>query len=127
MIQVPVQPKKRPRTRSPVPVVHEPMIHPFQGSPKSPGQLSGSKDHSEEGLNHRVVGDEAAEWERLQREENKAEEHERTGVYVFPPTTDEAELALADLDAILRPRRAKGPGYVDPELDPLTRRRLEAM
>jgi hypothetical protein len=54
-------------------------------------------------------------------------EHEKTGIYVFPPTTDEARLALADLDDVLKPQRTKGPGYRDPQLDLLTRQRLEAM
>ena len=51
----------------------------------------------------------------------------KTGVYVFPPSTDEAEAALGSLDSILKPKRKKGPGYVDSNLDALTRQRLEAM
>jgi hypothetical protein len=51
----------------------------------------------------------------------------KTGVYVFPPSTDEAKAALESLDLILKPKREKGPGYIDPNLDTLTRQRLEAM
>ncbi len=50
-----------------------------------------------------------------------------TGVYVFPPSTAEADAALGSLDLILKPKRKKGPGYVDPNLDTFTRQRLELM
>ena len=43
------------------------------------------------------------------------------------PTLHHAVTALHELDAIVRPRRNKGAGYKDPDLDLYTRARLEGM
>ena len=53
-------------------------------------------------------------------EDERGGTHTKTGVYVFPPSTDEAKAALGSLDSILKPKRKKGPGYVDPNLNALT-------
>jgi hypothetical protein len=46
---------------------------------------------------------------------------------LYPPTINEARLALVDLKLILRPPRSSGWGHKDPKLDLLLRTRLERM
>ncbi|KAG6874568.1 hypothetical protein C0992_007456 [Termitomyces sp. T32_za158] len=51
----------------------------------------------------------------------------KRGVFVFPPSMEEAELAFKDLTNILKPPRVKGRGFKDPKLDKVTIRRLEGV
>ncbi|KAJ7435575.1 hypothetical protein B0H11DRAFT_1666797, partial [Mycena galericulata] len=44
-----------------------------------------------------------------------------------PPTVTSALLALNDLRLLLRPKRSSGKGYIDPQIDPFVRVRMEAM
>ncbi|KAJ6536875.1 hypothetical protein B0H19DRAFT_962801 [Mycena capillaripes] len=43
------------------------------------------------------------------------------------PTVEAALAALAEVGRVLRPPRKKGPGYIDPRLDPFTRSRIEGI
>ncbi|KAJ7886305.1 hypothetical protein B0H13DRAFT_2535256 [Mycena leptocephala] len=43
------------------------------------------------------------------------------------PTIEAARAALQDIGKVLRPPRKKGPGYIDPHLDPFTRSRVEGI
>ncbi|KAJ7765903.1 hypothetical protein DFH07DRAFT_955567 [Mycena maculata] len=43
------------------------------------------------------------------------------------PSVAVADAALADLGKVLRPPQKKGPGYIDPKIDPFTRSRIEGM
>jgi hypothetical protein len=43
------------------------------------------------------------------------------------PMVDAACAALADLGTVLWPPRKKGPGYIDPQIDPFTRSRIECI
>ncbi|KAJ7445373.1 hypothetical protein B0H11DRAFT_2249507 [Mycena galericulata] len=43
------------------------------------------------------------------------------------PSVAVANAALVDLGKVLRPPRKKGPGYIDPKIDPFTRSRIEGM
>ena len=49
------------------------------------------------------------------------------GMHKKAPTLEEAKLALYDLITILKPRRKKGPGFKDPNLNPFVRERMEGM
>ena len=54
----------------------------------------------------------------------------QSGVFIAPPSLDEAQLALDNLKKILRPPRtshAEHGGYKDPRLDSYLRTRLEEM
>ena len=65
----------------------------------------------------------------MEEMEDNTPQHETParGSFLFPPTRDEARLAMEDIKLILNPPRKKGPGHVDPELDLLFRGRLEGM
>ncbi|KAJ7914128.1 hypothetical protein B0H13DRAFT_2325570 [Mycena leptocephala] len=43
------------------------------------------------------------------------------------PTIEAARAALADIGKVLRPPRKKGPGYIDPHLDPFTESRIKGI
>ncbi|KAK6972244.1 hypothetical protein R3P38DRAFT_2750386, partial [Favolaschia claudopus] len=43
------------------------------------------------------------------------------------PSVADADSALKDIGTVLRPPRKKGPGYIDPKLDPFTRSRIEGI
>ena len=43
------------------------------------------------------------------------------------PSIEEARLALNDIGVVLNPPRKKGPGYIDPKLDPFTQRRIKGI
>ncbi|CAK5262712.1 unnamed protein product [Mycena citricolor] len=53
--------------------------------------------------------------------------HLRDGYLRQAPSITAALSALVDLDRVLRPPRKKGPGYLDPKLDPFTRSRIEGI
>ncbi|KAJ7720590.1 hypothetical protein DFH07DRAFT_712612, partial [Mycena maculata] len=49
------------------------------------------------------------------------------GILRQAPTVESALKALADIGKVLRPPRKKGPGYIDPNIDPFTRSRIEGI
>jgi hypothetical protein len=50
---------------------------------------------------------------------------EKPSNYLPPPGIEDARRAYEDLQGILKPKRKKGPGHVDPGFDPMTCERLE--
>ena len=65
----------------------------------------------------------------MEEMEDNTPQHETParGSFLFPPTQDEARLAMEDIKLILNPPRKKGPGHVDLELDLLFQGHLEGM
>ncbi|KAG6872614.1 hypothetical protein C0995_008359 [Termitomyces sp. Mi166 len=51
----------------------------------------------------------------------------KKGVFIFPPSMEEAELAFKDLTKILKPPQAKGHGYKDSKLDDAITIKLEGV
>ena len=54
-------------------------------------------------------------------------EKAKRGLFMFPPTIEQAQKRFDDLANILKPRRNKGPGFTDPGLDKIVTERLSAM
>ena len=48
-----------------------------------------------------------------------------SGIFVPPPTVEDAKLAYKDIQEILQPRRKTGAGHKDPGLDLLLRKQLD--
>ncbi|GLB43911.1 hypothetical protein LshimejAT787_1500950 [Lyophyllum shimeji] len=87
-------------------------------------------DESEDDENHtpfQEIRDPEGHSDPDDGDEEEATFTSRKGVFVFPPTLEEAESAFKDITRILKPPRAKGQGYKDPGLDRVTTVRLEGI
>jgi hypothetical protein len=61
------------------------------------------------------------------QEMDEEPDDDKPGKYSPPPGIEDARRAYEDLQKILKPKQKKGPGHVDPGLDPLTHEWLEQM